>query len=259
MLKKSLLLALTFAGMQVSAIHFKTPEGLQKSKTSKFFDDMSKKSFLAREIDAQVYPKAREFFVRLSETYPFLNDAVVSMTNPVSDNAFAVCEHDIIISQNWVEELQKENITMQNQIEWIILHEFGHLKYAHANKKLKIFGVSVVTIVALFFMLIKHIGKDPKSFNNFCSKYKLDSEAVNNLTIVGVELGVLLPSVLYSRWFAETQADDFANENCQNPEAFKQAKEFFLKAPNGLTHPTGASRAAKIDEALKKFDVEKSE
>ena len=200
------------------------------------------------EISRDVYPHAVAYFNKMKAKYPEALTDVSIVIAEVSGPWSSSCV--IMFPRLWVEQLEAEiknsEITqVQDVIEWALLHEAGHVKKEHLAK---IMVATIVTCALSAYTVWKlEYFTDYSTVQRFFIKYGIYVVAANLLN--------LTEKIAYSRYVMEPEADDFANELCDNPQAFEQAIKWLQgNCGDDILHPTIASRIEKIKQAaLKKF------
>ena len=196
-----------------------------------------------KEISGKHYPKTLAFLEKLRTKYPkALKDVSIVISQypgPVSS------PRSIAFPLTWIDELEKELLQTQLITEWIILHEAGHIYHSHLAKS----QAAQWTVTALALGAYIAISQNNPEFST-TTMQKFGLYVANNITCA-------IGHLMYSRYIMEPQADDFANELCENPEAFIETAKWFEKiAFDGMTHPSCASRVAKMEQALQdKFGI----
>ncbi|MFA5998681.1 MAG: M48 family metalloprotease [Candidatus Babeliales bacterium] len=194
-------------------------------------------TFGFKEISGKHYPKTVDFLEKLRTKYPkALNGISIVISQypgPVSSTK------SIAFPITWIDELEKELLQTQLVTEWIILHEAGHIYHSHIVKSYTTQWAATAVALASYIAISKN---DPEFSTTTMQKVGL--YFANNITC-------MIGHLMYSRYIMEPQADDFANELCENPEAFIETVKWFEKiAFDGMTHPSCASRIAKMEQTL---------
>lgn len=196
-------------------------------------------SYGQKEVSVKYYPKAVAYFENLRLKYPTALPASVLI---VIGQVAGPCATDseIIFPLSWIAELEEEKALTLAATEWILLHEAGHIYHAHRLKFL------AANSIALFVGLTLIYANAPESLSSF-ENIKTCFKGISIISGIG--------HLAYSRWKMEPQADDFANEHCDNLAAFKAAVEWMEKMEfDGFTHPSMQSRIDKMNKVmLQKF------
>jgi hypothetical protein len=162
------------------------------------------------------FPKARLFIEKLIKKYPKeFNNVSFYMArsySPFAGRGFIGIPYDILVS------LENEILTVQNLIEWMLLHEAGHIHHQHVK-------------VLLVFEAMKKIGLSGV-IGTVCS-----------------DIG----STLYSKYVAESQADDFAAKKCKNKKALEAGAVWLDKCTlDNPSYPSVQNRIEKINKAIER-------
>lgn len=199
-----------------------------------------------KEISEESYPKATVYFENMKAKYPQALDGVsiviANVTGPMSSSLV------IMFPKAWIDELEAEVVLgkstqVQNIIEWTLLHEAGHIKKQHISKLL--IATTATSAVVAYTVYKAECFKDYSPAQRFFIKY--------GIYVVAFHLLNFAEKTAYSRYVMEPEADDFANEFCDNLQALDAAAEWLDRATvDVINYPTKASRIGKIKQALLK-------
>ncbi len=196
-----------------------------------------------REIDVAKFPKAVAYLQKVTAKYSdVLTGIPIYISNYPDMKATAT---EIYIGQFWIDELEKENVKMQQLVEWTILHEAYHVNHRHLEKYMSIyFGAYALIFAGALYTLAFH---STEIFAGLSLQVKF------LVSFATMYFALQVPHVLkiaYSRFIMEPQADNFANKMCRCKDAFSVAKVFIANSPQDLLHPSHKSRLAKMDKVL---------
>ena len=196
-----------------------------------------------REISVKHYPKTVAYLDGLRAKYPESFEGVeFLMSYHASYGPAAAVMRTIFISDKFIKKIEAEDAETLASMEFILLHEAGHVRHCDAMQTY----VMIAILTAVTYKISKAIA------NENPGKVLTKEQEVG----CGM-LFTTIPLVLFSRWYKESRADDYACDHCDNPQAFKDSVTFFEKFGTlgyfaDFAHPTVASRIEKIKDAFKK-------
>jgi len=222
-------------------------------ETKNFFDDCICEIYKAECINQNDFPEAYKFLVSLVHKYPqeFKNVRFLKVRGTMP---FAGCSI-VGIPYQWLLELEAKIPQAQAWTEWALLHEAGHVHHQHVKMMnylniIKIifyqcFGSSLVYSFMLPFISEETIKQ------KFGSEVEKKHIVYITFSFLSVALLTELANILYSRYIAEPQADDFAAEKCNSKEAL-QAGILFLNevSLDNPAYPLVEDRVLKIKNAI---------
>lgn len=190
-----------------------------------------------KEISEKSYPKTLAYFEMLRLKYPKALKGVKIVISPVAGPMAS--SYNIMFPLAWIEELEKETEKTQLVVEWVILHEAGHIYHSHVAKIVTAQWAALALLAGSYIAISKDNPKYKLSYLQMFGAYLATSVVLS------------IGHIIYSRNLMEPQADDFANELCDNPLAFIEAAKWFDRvAFDGMTHPPYESRVAKMEQAM---------
>ncbi|HSW76351.1 MAG TPA: M48 family metalloprotease [Candidatus Saccharimonadales bacterium] len=202
--------------------------------------------FKFQEISQDLYPKTVAYFDRMRAKYPHaLGDisCVIGNVMVPTSSCLVIMFPKVLIDEIEAEIMLDASTEVQNIVEWILLHEAGHIKKEHI---VKLVIANTLTNLFIAYTIFKtQYFKNWTTFEKFLS-YFLAAHVI-----------ILGERFVYSRYIMEPEADDFANELCDNPNAFTHAADWMQRCViDDILHPTKISRIKKIKQAAgKKFDA----
>lgn len=216
-------------------------------------DGLICQSYNADTIYYDEFPKAYKFLVNLIRKYPeeFKNVTFVKVKGTIP---FAGCSV-IGIPYQWLLDLESEIKVAEQWTEWALLHEAGHIHHQHVkfltclavmkNVFYQCFTSGLVSLAVLHFISDETF---KKSWGQECEKYHIVYAVLSFLSVaMATEIGTML----YSRFVAEPQADDFAVEKCKSKEALEGGIKFLDEVVlDNLSYPSVEDRIAKIKNAI---------
>ena len=120
----------------------------------------------------------------------------------------------IVIGQKMLQEIN------DRELEAIVAHEIGHIKYDHANKMVCLILANLTAVQAIKYYLTNRFTGSPTSFDGFCNGY-----------LALIAAGIMTNFMINKKF--ERQADEFAYREMGNGEglveAFEQLQEKELK------------------------------
>lgn len=220
-----------------------------KAKNSLFANDIRFDEYL--ELSPIYYPKAVEYFDNLKIKYPKLKPVeILIWAGPMSDT------NTIYFPMIWIEELEKGNKFFRNATEWVILHELGHIVHGDMYKIFKILFAGFAEVFNA--SLIISIAADLKKDSIHIAEFLVFTTAMATAMATGVKIF----KYSYSLIMQEYLADDYAMDECNNPDAWIAAYELLdRKAPlgiySGINHSFTKYRLSRIAKAFRdKFGYE---